>query len=138
MSTNSYICETLDDLLYTRHLKDSENNDNGQVSIPEQRTIQCVSTSLNYRRPSTANINAQPSVAPETARPVFIQPHEGDMFYDQLKQDSRSSPHKGGDAREPLQSRSSDAITTQPSTQLNVSATQPKLAEYVRSARRVS
>jgi hypothetical protein len=37
------------DVLYNRYLKDSENDDNGQISISEQRTIQCISTPLNYR-----------------------------------------------------------------------------------------
>jgi hypothetical protein len=109
------------DVLYNRYLTDSVNDDNGQVSIPEKRTIQCIRRPLNYGRPLTENINALPLVAPETAKRVFTQPHKDDMFYDKIKQDSRSSPQKAGDAREPLQSWSSDSIITQPSTQLNVS-----------------
>jgi hypothetical protein len=110
------------DVLYNRHLRNPVSDANDQISIPEQRTIQCVSTTLNYGWPLTAHVNALPLTDVEAARPVLTQPQADDTFYDQITPDSRLGPHKGDDARESLHARSSDAIITQPPTTLNVSA----------------
>jgi hypothetical protein len=110
------------DVLYNRYLRNPVSDANDQISIPDQRTIQCVSTPLNYGRPLTAHVNALPLTDLEAARSVLTQPHADNTFYDQITPDSRLGPRKGDDACEPLHSRNSDAIIAQPSTSLNVSA----------------
>jgi hypothetical protein len=110
------------DVLYNRYLRDPASDDNGQISVPEQRTIQSVSTPLNYGRPMTATGHTTALTTRETARPEGIQSYRSDAFYDQLKRDASLNVPKTNEIWGAFPARNSDAIITQPATPFDGSA----------------
>jgi hypothetical protein len=76
------------DVLYNRYSRDPASDGNGQISVPEQRTIQSISTHLNHGRPMTATGHTTALTTLDTARTKGDQSHRSDAFYDQIKRDT--------------------------------------------------
>jgi hypothetical protein len=109
------------DVLYNRYLRDPASDGNGQISVPEQRTIQSISSHLNYGRPMTATGHTTALTTLDTARTKGNQSCRSDAFYDQIKRDASLNGPKANAIGGTLLARNSDAIINQPATHFEVS-----------------
>jgi hypothetical protein len=109
------------DVLYNRYLRDPASDGNGQISIPEQRTIQSISTHLNYGRPMTATGHTTALTTLDTAKTKGDQSHRSDAFYDQIKRDTSLNGIEANETRGPPIVRNSAAMINQPATHFEVS-----------------
>jgi hypothetical protein len=109
------------DVLYNRYLRDPASDGNGQISVPEQRTIQSISSHLNHGRPMTATIHTTALPTLDTARTKGNQSCSSDAFYDQIKRDASLNGPKANAIGGTLLARNSDAIINQPATHFEVS-----------------
>jgi hypothetical protein len=109
------------DVLYNRYLRDPASDGNGQISIPEQRTIQSISTHLNYGRPMTATGHTTALTTFDTAETKGDQSHRSDAFYDQIKRDTSINGIKAIEIGGTPIARNSAAIINHPATHFEVS-----------------
>jgi hypothetical protein len=109
------------DVLYNRYLRDPASDGNGQISIPEQRTIQSISTHLNYGRPMTATGHTTSLTTLDTAKTKGDQSHRSDAFYDQIKRDTSLNGIEANETRGSPIVRNSAAMINQPATHFEVS-----------------
>jgi hypothetical protein len=118
------------DVLYNRYLRDPASDGNGQISVPEQRTIQSISTHLNYGRPMNATGHTTKLTTLDTVRSEGNQSCRSDAFYDQIKRDTSLNGLKANAIGGTLLACNSEAIINQPATHFEVSTayrTQPQI-----------
>jgi hypothetical protein len=108
------------DVLYNRYLGDPASDGNGQIAIPEQRTIQSISTHLNHGRPMTATGHTTALTTFDTAKTKGDQSHRSDAFYDQIKRDTSLNGIKANEIGGAPIARNSAAIINQPATHFEV------------------
>jgi hypothetical protein len=109
------------DVLYNRYLRDPASEGNGQISIPEQRTIQSISSHLHHGRPMTATGQTTALTTFDTAKTKGDQSHRSDAFYDQIKRDTSLNGIKANAIGGAPIARNSAAIINQPATHFEVS-----------------